>query len=69
MVAPDDSDPQVILVVEEADLVSDFQQHFASRGVTVRFAEDPGAARQAIEDFLFDHRFAAVDCEYLFCHR
>jgi len=48
METPDDQDPQVILVVAEADLVSDLQQHFASRGVTIRFAEDPGAAREAI---------------------
>ena len=38
----------VILVVAEADLVSDFQQHFASRGVTIRFAEDPSATREAV---------------------
>jgi len=50
MVATDDLDPQVILVVGEADLVSDFQQHFAARGLTVRFAEDPGAARAAVSE-------------------
>ena len=50
MVATDDLDPQVILIVAQADLVSDFQQHFSARGVTIRFAEDPGAAREAVAE-------------------
>ncbi|MFH2006199.1 MAG: tetratricopeptide repeat protein [bacterium] len=39
----------VILIVGEPDLVSDFQQHFAGRGVTVRLVEDTTAARAACE--------------------
>jgi hypothetical protein len=48
MVAPDAQDPQLILVVAEADLVSDFQQHFTARGMTIRYAEDPTAAREVV---------------------